>query len=130
MPFSPCKHHITFVSGQVVPSVLAASLPDTPGRHGSRQRPRARWAAVTARSSEQQGGIAGKDAIDKRQGDKIARIAAIPGKQAVRDLLGVKKDFFSYPEKVIFYFSLSQKVAHDFYILYQKDRSICQTRNV
>ena len=27
MPFSPCKHHITFVSGQVVPSVLAAFLP-------------------------------------------------------------------------------------------------------
>lgn len=28
MLFSPCKHHITFVSGQIVPSVLAASLPE------------------------------------------------------------------------------------------------------
>ena len=36
MPFSPCKHHITFVSTQVVPSVLAASLPDTLG--GARQQ--------------------------------------------------------------------------------------------
>ena len=32
MPFSPCKHHITFVSGQVVPSLRGASLPDRPGR--------------------------------------------------------------------------------------------------
>lgn len=67
MPFSPCKHHITFVSGQVVPSVLAASLPDTPER--GRQQAEASHTAgtVTARPSEQQGCMAGKDAIDKRQ---------------------------------------------------------------
>ena len=61
--------------------------------HGSRQRPRARRAAVPARPSGQRGGMAGKDAIAKGR-RKAARIAAIPGKQVVRYLLGFKKDFF------------------------------------
>ena len=54
MPFSPCKHHITIVSGQVVPSVLVASLPDTPGRARKQTAPVQRWVAVTARPLGQQ----------------------------------------------------------------------------
>lgn len=93
MPFSPCKHHITFVSGQVVPSCWR--LPCQIGRegHDSRQRPHSQWAAVTARPLGQQGCMAGKDAIDKGRG-RIARLKAIPGEQAVRELLSVERDFF------------------------------------
>ena len=49
---------------------------------------------MATRSSGQRGGMAGNVAITERQGDKIARVKAIPGKQAVRDLLGVEKGFF------------------------------------
>ena len=60
----------------------------------------------------------------------MTQAKAIPGKQAVRELLGVKRDVFSYPGKITFYFSLSQKVAHDFLFLYQQDRHLCQIRNI
>ena len=39
MPLSLYKHHITFVSSQVVPSVLAASLPNTPERERQQAEP-------------------------------------------------------------------------------------------
>ncbi len=42
----------------------------------------------------------------------MTQAKAIPGKQALRELLDVEKDFFSYPGKITFYFSLPQKVAH------------------
>ena len=92
MPFSPCKHHITFVSGQIVPPVLAVSLPDTSGR--ARQQAEASRTAgtVTARPLGQQGGMAGKDTIDKGR-RRIARSKAIPGKQAVRELLNIERNF-------------------------------------
>ena len=68
MPFSPCKHHITFVSGQVVSSVLVASLPDTPGR----VRQQAEASRTVGRCDRKvfwaTGCMVGKDAIDKRQG--------------------------------------------------------------
>ena len=70
MPFSPCKHHITIAPGQVVPSVLAASLPDTPGRARQQTEPVQWRAAVTARPLGQRGCMAGKDTIDKRQAGK------------------------------------------------------------
>ena len=39
MPFSPCKHHITFVSGQVVPVLPAAPCLIRREEHDSRQSP-------------------------------------------------------------------------------------------
>ena len=58
MPFSPCKHHISFRLGRAV--LLAASLPDTSDR--TRQQAEASRTAgtVTARSSGQQDAWWGK----------------------------------------------------------------------
>ena len=70
MPFSPCKHHITIAPGQVVPSVLAAFLLDRPGRVRQQAEASRTAGTVTARPLGQQGCMAGKDAIDKRQAGK------------------------------------------------------------
>ena len=69
MPFSPCKHHI-FVSGQVVPSVLAASLPDTPERGRQAGRGLAQGGYCDRKAFGATGCMAGKDTIDKRQAGK------------------------------------------------------------
>ena len=93
MPFSPCKHHITIAPGQVVPSVLAASLPDTSGR--ARQQAEASRTAgtVTARPLGQQGGMAAKDTIDNRQAGKEPGQNQ-PGRTGCARAFEHRKEFF------------------------------------
>ena len=69
---------------------------------------------MTAKSSEQQRCTAGKNAIAKGR-RKAARVKAIPGKQAVRELLGVERDFSYILERLYFIFHYIQRSHMNFY---------------
>ena len=126
MPFSPCKHHITFVSTQVVPSVLAASLPNTLG--GARQQVEA---SRTAGRCERNtfgvtGMLAGNDAIAERQEGKRLGLKPSRASRLCATFWASKGISSNILEKLHFIFHYPKRSRMDFYVSYQRDRKICQ----